>query len=101
MYRTERIRWHIVGWHCMEVIGVIFYVSFILERFVIPFFRGFGDGPLEARYLVLAVFGCMMPGTLVFLCGFYCLLHAWMNAAAEFLRFADRLFYRVSEFLYV
>ena len=35
-----------------------------------------------------------MPGTIAYLCGFYCLLHAWMNASAEMLRFADRMFYK-------
>lgn len=78
----------------MEVIGVIFYVSFIFERFLLPYFRNFGSTSIQPQYLVLSVFGCMMPGTITYLCGFYCLLHAWMNAAAEILRFADRMFYK-------
>lgn len=78
----------------MEVIGVIFYVSFIFERFLIPYFRTFGDSNIEPKSLVLSIFGCVLPGTIANLCGFYCLLHAWMNASAEMLRFADRMFYK-------
>lgn len=50
---------------------------------------------MSGKALVLAVFGCMLPGTLVLLCGFFCLLHSWLNAFAEMLRFADRMFYQV------
>lgn len=53
---------------------------------------------MTGKALVLAVFGCMLPGTLVLLCGFFCLLHSWLNAFAEMLRFGDRMFYQVSEF---
>jgi sterol O-acyltransferase len=50
---------------------------------------------MAGKALVLAVFGCMLPGTLVLLCGFFCLLHSWLNAFAEMLRFGDRMFYQV------
>lgn len=93
--RTKYIRWHRVLWNYCEVVGVIFYVSFIFERFLIPYFRDFGNATdIEPKSLVLSIFGCILPGTIANLCGFYCLLHAWMNASAEMLRFADRLFYR-------
>ncbi|XP_046419622.1 sterol O-acyltransferase 1 isoform X1 [Neodiprion fabricii] len=92
--RTKVIRWRVVVWSYTEVILVVFYMAFIFERLLIPVFRQFGASPLEPRALVLSVFGTMMPGTLAFLCGFYCLLHSWMNASAELLRFADRMFYK-------
>ncbi|XP_058831429.1 sterol O-acyltransferase 1 [Topomyia yanbarensis] len=92
--RTKRIRWSIVFRHALEVLGVIFYISFIFERFLTPLFNRFGDAQITAGNFVLTLFGSIMPGSLSFLCGFYCLLHAWMNAAAELLRFADRMFYR-------
>lgn len=37
----------------------------------------------------------MFPGSLVLLCGFFAILHAWLNAFAEMMRFADRMFYKV------
>ena len=58
-------------------------------------FRQIGQEPMSGKGLVLAVFGCMLPGTLVLLLGFYLLLHSWLNAFAEMLRFADRMFYQV------
>ncbi|XP_053685275.1 sterol O-acyltransferase 1 [Sabethes cyaneus] len=92
--RTKQIRWPVVFRHALEVLGVVFYISFIFERFLMPLFDRFGDAQITAGNFVLALFGSIMPGSLSFLCGFYCLLHAWMNAAAELLRFADRMFYR-------
>ncbi|XP_033220386.1 sterol O-acyltransferase 1 [Belonocnema kinseyi] len=92
--RTKEIRWGVVVWNYAEVVLVIFYVAFIFERFLVPLFRQSGVDPLDPRTLILSMFGTMMPGILVFLCGFYCLLHSWMNGSAELLRFADRMFYK-------
>ncbi|PSN34160.1 Sterol O-acyltransferase 1 [Blattella germanica] len=96
--RTKEIRWKYVAWCFMEVIGVIFYVAFIFERFLIPLYKNFGlpgrrEVPLSES-LVVGIFGSMMPGMLAFLCSFYCILHSWMNAFAEMLRYADRMFYK-------
>lgn len=92
--RTKRIRWSVVFRHVLEVIGVIFYISFIFERFLTPLFDRFGDAEITSGKVVLILFSSIMPGSLSFLAGFYCLLHAWMNASSELLRFADRMFYR-------
>jgi sterol O-acyltransferase len=88
-----------VVWCFLEVIGAIFYLAFIFERFLIPLYRDFGlpnnkKIPLSES-LVVGMFGSMMPATLIMLCGFYCLLHSWMNAFAELTCFADRMFYKV------
>ncbi|XP_069683829.1 sterol O-acyltransferase 1 isoform X2 [Periplaneta americana] len=96
--RTKEIRWKFVVWCFLEVIGVIFYVAFVFERFLIPIYRDFGlkshrNTPLSES-IVVGMFGSMMPSMLVMLCAFYCLLHSWMNAFAEMLRFADRMFYK-------
>ncbi|XP_024939663.1 sterol O-acyltransferase 1 [Cephus cinctus] len=92
--RTQQINWRKVIWNYTEVVLVVFYVAFVFERFLVPDFRQFGEHPLEPRALILSIFSTMMPGILVFLCGFYCLLHSWMNGSAELLRFADRMFYK-------
>ena len=44
---------------------------------------------------MLSVFNAMLPGTLVLVLGFFCILHSWLNAFAEMLKFADRMFYKV------
>ena len=41
-------------------------------------------------------FSSMVPGIMVLILGFFAILHSWMNAFAEMMRFADREFYRVS-----
>lgn len=96
--RTNEICWKFVVWCFLEVIGAVFYIAFIFERFLIPMYRDFGlqnhRNTSISELLVVAMFGSMMPATLVFMCAFYCLLHSWMNAFAELLRFADRMFYK-------
>ncbi|XP_066595534.1 sterol O-acyltransferase 1 isoform X2 [Prorops nasuta] len=92
--RTKKIRWKIVAFCCIEVITVVFYIAFTFERFLVPVFQHFGTTPQSPKTLLCMVLSTLVPGILVFLCGFYCLLHSWMNASAELLKFADRLFYK-------
>ncbi|XP_066995811.2 sterol O-acyltransferase 1 [Anabrus simplex] len=92
--RTKKIHWKFVAWHFLEVVGVIFYSSYLFERFLIPMFRDYGVKHFSLEKLVISIFGSMMPATLAFLCTFYGLLHSWMNAFAELMRFADRMFYK-------
>ncbi|XP_037075008.1 sterol O-acyltransferase 1-like [Pollicipes pollicipes] len=92
--RTDRVRWGRVVLHLAQVVGCVVYTSFLLERFFLPPFQRYGLGPVTWRHLVVHVFGSVMPGMLCYLCGFFALLHAWMNAFAEMTRFADRMFYQ-------
>ncbi|XP_055708622.1 sterol O-acyltransferase 1 isoform X2 [Phlebotomus papatasi] len=92
--RTKEIRWKVAFFHFLDVIGVILYLSFIFERVLLPNFNQFGDNEIDLSTLVLSIFGSMMPGTIIFILGFYCLLHAWLNGFAEVLRFGDRMFYQ-------
>jgi len=94
--RTKHIRWGFVLKSFAEVISVIFILSFISERIMYPVFRQFGSQFYEIgiEELVASIFNSMLPSLLCFLCGFYCILHSWMNAFAEMLRFSDRMFYR-------
>lgn len=40
--------------------------------------------------------GCpLFPGVLILFLAFFAFLHCWLNAFAEMLRFADRMFYKV------
>lgn len=95
--RTKCIRWNFVFKCVLEIVGVIFYMSFIFERYVIPVFYEFGATEINSGAFVLQIFGCMMPANLFVLGGFYLLLNSWSNGFAEVLRFADRMFYLVSE----
>ncbi|XP_050344800.1 sterol O-acyltransferase 2-like isoform X2 [Nymphalis io] len=92
--RTKRIRWGVVVFHFLEVTAIIFYNSFLWERFILPYWSDYGkEAKVEAGTVVRGMFACVLPGVISFLCGFYCLLHAWHNAFAEMLKFGDRLFY--------
>ncbi|XP_061728508.1 sterol O-acyltransferase 1-like isoform X2 [Cydia pomonella] len=92
--RTKRIRWGSVIFNFLEVAAIIFYNSFLWERFILPYWSEYGkQSKVEAGTVVRGMFACVLPGVISFLCGFYCLLHAWLNAFAEMLKFADRLFY--------
>ncbi|XP_063821616.1 sterol O-acyltransferase 2 [Ostrinia nubilalis] len=92
--RTKKIRWGTVVFHFLEVAAIIFYNSFLWERFILPYWSDYGKQPkVEAGTVVRGMFACVLPGVISFLCGFYCLLHAWLNAFAEMLKFGDRLFY--------
>ncbi len=57
-------------------------------------FQDFNREDITVRSFVLAVFSCILPGGLCLLLSFWALLHAWMNAFAEMLRFGDRMFYK-------
>lgn len=93
--RTKQIRGRFVAKNFGEVTAVIFIYSLISERIMSPVFNQFGSKFYETgvKELLASVFNSMLPGLLCFLCGFYCILHSWMNAWAELLRFADRKFY--------
>ncbi|XP_050452378.1 sterol O-acyltransferase 1-like isoform X1 [Cataglyphis hispanica] len=92
--RTKKIRWNLVIRNFAEVGLVIFYYAFLLERFIVPVFRNFGTQSLELMWYVKIIIDMSIPGFLSLMCSNYFLLHAWMNAWAEMLRFADRLFYK-------
>ncbi|KAI4496168.1 hypothetical protein M0802_008035 [Mischocyttarus mexicanus] len=94
--RTKCIRWKFVLWHYLEVLLIIFYMAFIYERCFMPMYEKHGMKPIRKEELFANIINTSLPGILFFLCGFYCLLHAWLNACAELLRFADRLFYKLS-----
>ncbi|XP_046390291.1 sterol O-acyltransferase 1-like [Ischnura elegans] len=92
--RTKMIRWKVVAWHFAEVAEIIFYSSFVFSHFLMPSYKNFGLETLKVGTLTVNLFKSMMPSMLIFLCGFYLLLHCWMNAFAEMMQFSDRMFYK-------
>ena len=73
----------------------MFYIAFMFERMFLPNFQDFGKEPLVIHTLVLKIISASFSGFLLLIGGCYLLLHAWMNAFAEILRFGDRTFYKV------
>jgi len=95
--RTKRIRWMVVIRNFAEVGLAIFYLAFIMERLVLPVYHVYETQHLERKWFVKNIIECSIPGILYFITGQYLLLHAWLNAWAEMLQFADRLFYKVNK----
>ncbi|CAH1789986.1 unnamed protein product, partial [Owenia fusiformis] len=92
--RTKSIRWNYVVSNFAQVWACMFYVYYIFQRFCVPVFRNFSQDHVTVKALILSVFNCMLPGTLVLFIAFFAVLHSWLNAFAEMLRFGDRLFYK-------
>ncbi|XP_051569051.1 LOW QUALITY PROTEIN: sterol O-acyltransferase 2-like [Myxocyprinus asiaticus] len=92
--RNPNVRWNYVGMNFLKILGSLFYLYFILVRLCIPVFMNKSNQPFSTRTLILALFHAAFPGMLMLLLGFYAFLHCWLNAFAEMLRFADRMFYK-------
>ncbi|XP_059159353.1 sterol O-acyltransferase 1-like isoform X2 [Physella acuta] len=92
--RTQSISWRYVVTNFLQVLACLFYIYYIFERFCVPVFQNFNADHITPKGFILSVFGCMMPGTLVLFIAFFAILHSWLNAFAEMLRFGDRLFYK-------
>lgn len=92
--RTSRVNWQKVVSYLAEMMMVIMFLSFIFERYAMPYFGKFGVSEVSVQSLIRSGFGCILPGITIFMCGFYSFLHVWMNMWAEMLRFADRMFYQ-------
>ncbi|XP_050326015.1 sterol O-acyltransferase 1 [Bactrocera neohumeralis] len=92
--RTTHIRWKFALARFMEVVGVAFFYSYIFERHIRVQFENIGNEELSLRTLVIKLHSMVMPNNIIFLCGFYLILHSWLNFTSELLRFGDRMFYK-------
>ncbi|XP_011162106.1 sterol O-acyltransferase 1 [Solenopsis invicta] len=92
--RTKEIRWMVVFRSFSEVGLSIFLLAFINERVIGSTYHAFGTQYLELKWFIRTTIELCIPAFLIFITGQYFFLHAWMNAWAEMLRFADRLFYK-------
>ncbi|XP_056605936.1 sterol O-acyltransferase 2 isoform X2 [Triplophysa dalaica] len=92
--RNSHIRWNYVGKNFLKILGSVFYLYFILVRLCIPVFMNKSSQAFSTRTLILALFHATFPGMLILMLGFYAFLHCWLNAFAEMLSFADRMFYK-------
>ncbi|XP_039623724.1 sterol O-acyltransferase 1 [Polypterus senegalus] len=92
--RNPVIRWGYVGTKFLQVLGCLFYVYYVFMRLCIPQFRNISLQPFNLKVTVLCVFNSILPGVLILFLAFFAFLHCWLNAFAEMLRFADRMFYK-------
>lgn len=92
--RTPYIRWQYVFKNFAQFLGCVFFLYFVFVTLCIPVFKKMSKQPFNTKNLVLSIFHATLPGIFVLLISFFALLHCWMNAFAEMLRFADRMFYK-------
>ncbi|XP_072244794.1 sterol O-acyltransferase 1 [Leuresthes tenuis] len=92
--RNPVIRWSYVATKLLQVLGCLFYAYYVFVRLCIPQFHSISLQLFDLRAMVLCVFNSILPGVLVLFLGFFAFLHCWLNAFAEMLRFADRMFYK-------
>ncbi|XP_022613921.1 sterol O-acyltransferase 1 isoform X2 [Seriola dumerili] len=92
--RNPVIRWGYVATKLLQVLGCLFYAYYVFVRLCIPQFRSVSLQLFDLKAMVLCVFNSILPGVLVLFLGFFAFLHCWLNAFAEMLRFADRMFYK-------
>ena len=78
-----------------QVLACMLYVYYIVVRFCIPTYENLNQNDITLPIFISVLFNSIMPGSLFLLLGFYGFLHCWLNAFAEMLRFADRMFYKV------
>ncbi|XP_048833218.1 sterol O-acyltransferase 1 isoform X2 [Brienomyrus brachyistius] len=92
--RNPYIRWGYVITKFLQVLGCLFYAYYVFVRLCIPQFHSISLKIFDLRVMVLCVFNSILPGVLVLFLAFFAFLHCWLNAFAEMLRFADRMFYK-------
>nr|XP_019936045.1 PREDICTED: sterol O-acyltransferase 1 [Paralichthys olivaceus] len=92
--RNPVIRWGYVATKFLQVLGSLFYAYYVFVRLCIPQFRSISLQLFDLKAMVLCVFNSILPGVLVLFLGFFAFLHCWLNAFAEMLCFADRMFYK-------
>ncbi|KAM6455487.1 sterol O-acyltransferase 1 isoform 2-T2 [Liasis olivaceus] len=92
--RTPTIRWSYVATKFAQVLGSFFYAYYVFVRLCIPVYRNYNQEHFSLRGLVLCIFNSILPGVLILFLTFFAFLHCWLNAFAEVLRFADRMFYK-------
>ena len=93
--RTKRTRWNFVLCCYVEVVVGVLFLSFTTERYLVPVYEDFCLKKNLWTDIVLTMFANACAGMTFLLTTFYIVLHAWQNAFAEMLTFADRLFYTV------
>ncbi|TPX44434.1 hypothetical protein SeMB42_g02761 [Synchytrium endobioticum] len=93
--RTPYVRWTRVFVHFSECSFIILYLYVLFQKFLFPVIRSPPEPREDSLKLFLLMsFNCMLPSMVVFIFGFFGVLHCWLNLWAELLQFADREFYK-------
>nr|XP_023025138.1 sterol O-acyltransferase 1-like isoform X1 [Leptinotarsa decemlineata] len=91
--RTTKIRWTFATQRALEIAGGIFFLNFVVGRFLLPSCEEFGIRKFHRTEVFVIILRNCFFGILFYLTGFYLLFHSVQNLFAELLCFGDRLFY--------
>ncbi|XP_050304788.1 sterol O-acyltransferase 1 [Anthonomus grandis grandis] len=91
--RTKIIRWNLVLEKVVELVGVVFYYAFLLERFIIPTHQDIGLRQFTLSEVIVLIFDNFAVGLMFLLLGFYVVLDTTQNLVGELMKFGDRQFY--------
>ncbi|KAG5885085.1 hypothetical protein JTB14_026229 [Gonioctena quinquepunctata] len=64
--------------------------NFTFNRFFIPAYSNFGLKSFTRNEIIVSIVEHSLPGMLIYVCGFFLLLHSLQNTFAELLCFGDR-----------
>ncbi|XP_074594365.1 sterol O-acyltransferase 1-like [Brevipalpus obovatus] len=91
--RSKTRSWSLVINYFCQFLACVFMLFAFVRRFVQYQFAHSVDQPLHINELPRLLFTCILVGTCLLFLGWYGLLHCWLNAWAEAMRFGDRFFY--------
>ncbi|KAK9892852.1 hypothetical protein WA026_022535 [Henosepilachna vigintioctopunctata] len=92
--RTSYINWRRVASYGLEIIAVILFYSFSINKYFIPAYHEYGIRKFTYTEMLLKTIDTSIAATLLFLSTFYLVLHLMQNFFAEILKFGDRMFYK-------
>ncbi|GIX93690.1 sterol O-acyltransferase 1 [Caerostris darwini] len=92
--RKKDIQYKFVATSFFNFFSCIFIIFCGCMRFVVDVFQNTGIVQFTLKEAAMMLAGSMVAGTLMMFVIFYGLLHSWLNAFAELLRFGDRDFYQ-------
>ncbi|KAF5306330.1 hypothetical protein FQA39_LY09028 [Lamprigera yunnana] len=91
---SGKVRWSCIAMYLMEFICSVLSISLVFERTFLLDLHLYGLKPYETKEIFMIMLNNSLYGlTILFLMN-YTLLHVWLNAFAEILKFSDRLFYK-------
>ncbi|KAJ8918846.1 hypothetical protein NQ315_011133 [Exocentrus adspersus] len=92
--RTSSVRKSFVMYRLLEILGVVLFYSFLLNRFLFPVYQDFGLRKFTWNEIIISIFESAIVGILILTSTFFLILHSVQNVFAELLRFGDRMFYK-------
>jgi len=86
--RTKRVNYWYAFKELGQMIACIIFIYAVLIQYILPIMKE------DNNQIFVDLLRLTIPSIIVWLLGFYAIFHCFLNSLSEFLRFADRLFYK-------